>query len=391
MAISRAVHQAMENASWIRKMFEAGAAMRKAGKPVYDLSLGNPDLPPPEAFYQALEAEAVRREPGIHGYMQNAGFEATRSAVARRASELQDVELDPGDIIMTSGAGGALNVTLKAILNPGEKVLVSAPYFVEYRFYAANHGGELVTVPTTKDFDLDLEAIEEKLDDGVAAVIINSPNNPTGRVYSAETLAGLGEVLRKKSAERGAPIYLISDEPYRGVVFEDTVVPPLLSVYPESIICTSYSKELSLAGERIGYVAINPRASDHDRLVGAAIFANRTLGFVNAPALMQRIVPRILGAQVDVATYARRREVLCKGLEEAGYRFVPPQGGLFIFPEAPGGDDVAFVYSLQEYGVLAVPGSGFGRPGHFRLAFCVDQRVIEGALPGLREAIKRRK
>lgn len=376
----------MESSSWIRKMFEAGAAMRRAGKPVFDLSLGNPDLPPPQLFYDALASEAALRRPGIHGYMPNAGLEATREAVSSRASELQGTQLSAGDIVMTCGAGGALNVVLKALLNPGDKVLVSAPYFVEYRFYAANHGGELVVVPTKADFDLDLEAIEASLD-GVTAVIINSPNNPSGRVYPDGTIKALGRLLERESRARGAPIYLISDEPYRGIAFDGIVVPPVLSAYSHSIVCTSYSKELSLAGERIGYIAVNPGASDHRKLIDACIFGNRILGFVNAPALMQRVLPHILGIRVDVKIYAARRDLLCGALEAAGYDLVVPEGGLFVFPRAPGGDDVAFVYRLQEHGVLAVPGRGFGSPGYFRLAFCVDTSVIEGALPGLRQAV----
>ncbi|MFP4430024.1 MAG: pyridoxal phosphate-dependent aminotransferase [Spirochaetaceae bacterium] len=385
MAISQSVREAMESSSWIRKMFEAGDAMRRAGKPVFDLSLGNPDLPPPESFYDALAAEASLRRPGIHGYMPNAGLEGTRSAVASRASELQGTDLSAGDIVMTCGAGGALNVVLKALLNPGDKVLVSAPYFVEYRFYAANHGGVLVVVPTKDDFDLDLGAIDAALD-GVAAVIINSPNNPSGRVYPETTIRALGELLERRSVDRRSPIYLISDEPYRGVTFDNVTVPPVLAAYPNSIVCTSYSKELSLAAERIGYIAVNPGARDHDDLVGAAVLANRILGFVNAPGLMQRVLPHILGARVDIETYAARRTLLCDSLQEAGYEFLPPEGGLFLFPKAPGGDDVAFVYKLQEQGILAVPGSGFGSPGYFRLAFCVDTSVIEGALPGFRLA-----
>lgn len=385
MAISGTVRKAMQDSSWIRKMFEAGDAMRRAGKPVFDLSLGNPDLPPPESFYEALATEASRRRPGIHGYMPNAGLEGTREAVASRASELQGIRLSARDIVMTCGAGGALNVVLKALLNPGDKVLVSAPYFVEYRFYTANHAGDLVVVPTKKDFDLDLGAIEAALD-GVSVVIINSPNNPSGRVYPESTIKALGELLDRKSAHRGAPIYLISDEPYRGVTFDGVTVPPVLETYPNSVVCTSYSKELSLAGERIGYIAVNPEASDYEELVGAAVFANRILGFVNAPALMQRVLPHILGARVDIATYAKRRDLLCDALEDAGYDFLPPEGGLFLFPKAPGGDDIAFVYKLQEQGILAVPGTGFGSPGYFRLAFCVDTSVIEGALPGFRLA-----
>jgi aspartate aminotransferase len=385
VAISQTVRVAMENSSWIRKMFEAGDAMRRDGKPVFDLSLGNPDLPPPDSFYEALTSEASLRGPGIHGYMPNAGLPETREAVASRASDLQDTRLSAGDIVMTCGAGGALNVILKALLNTGDKVLVSAPYFVEYRFYTSNHGGDLVVVPTKEDFDLDLGAIEAALD-GVAVVIINSPNNPSGRVYPETTIKAFGELLDRKSADRGAPIYLISDEPYRGVTFGNVTVPPVLSAYPNSIVCTSYSKELSLAGERIGYIAVNPGARDHDELVAAAIFANRILGFVNAPALMQRVLPHILGSQVDIATYAKRRRLLCDALEASGYEFIPPEGGLFLFPKAPGGDDIAFVYKLQEQGILAVPGSGFGSPGYFRLAFCVDTSVIEGALPGFRLA-----
>ncbi len=359
--------------------------MRRAGRTVFDLSLGNPNLPPPPAFYEALQDEIGRRDPGIHGYMPNAGLEGTREAVAARASQLHGVSLSASDIVMTCGAGGALNVVLKAILNPGEKVLVVAPYFVEYGFYSANHGGVLTVVPSAGDFDLDVDAIERSLP-GVSCIIVNSPNNPTGRIYPETTLRRLAEVLQRHRSQTGRSVYLISDEPYRGVAFDGEEVPPFLAHYSESIVCTSYSKELSLAGERIGYIAVNPSCSEAAAVINACIFANRVLGFVNAPALMQRVLPRILRESVDVATYAERRDTLCEGLRIAGYEFVTPQGGLFVFPKAPGGDDMAFVRRLQNHGVLAVPGRGFGTPGYFRLAFCVEFSVITGALEGLRAA-----
>ena len=391
MTIAARIDQSITNSSWIRKMFEEGARLKAehGGENVFDFSLGNPNLPPPKEFQTALETVATQQEPWVHGYMPNTGFPFVREAIAESIRKEQDGEIEADDLVITCGAAGGLNVLLKSLLNPGDEVLVPRPFFVEYTFYAENHGGVLKTAPTHDDFTLDLEAIEAAISEKTRVMLVNSPNNPTGQIYSAESLSQLGALLKRKSQEYGAVIYLISDEPYRKIVFDDTPVPWIFDCYDNSIVATSHSKDLSLPGERIGYLAINPKAEYRNKLRQATALCNRILGFVNAPAMMQRVLPLIQGASVDIDAYRRKRDIFCNGLTEAGYTFTTPPGAFYIFPQAPIADDVKFVQALQEELILAVPGSGFGGPGHFRLAFCVEDQTIEKSIPGFERVMKR--
>lgn len=391
MSISRAMEESIEKSSWIRKMFEEGAKLAAihGRENVYDFTLGNPNVEPPDAFYKALSECADTAGQAVHGYMPNGGYPDVRAAVAEFASKELGAALTANEIIMTCGAAGALNVALKAILNPGDEVLTPAPFFAEYTFYASNHGGVLKTVPTNPDFSLNVEAFRAALSEKTAAVIINSPNNPTGQVYSKESLDALAAALTEGGRKYGRAIYLISDEPYRRIVYDGAEVPPVFASYPDSMVATSYSKELSIPGERIGWLAVHPKAADKEKLIAAMTLANRILGFVNAPALMQRVVAKILGAGVDVGHYARKRELLCDGLAEAGYAIRKPKGAFYLFMKSPIEDDVAFVRELQQKErILTVPGRGFGGPGYIRIAFCVDDAAIKKALPGFARVLK---
>jgi aspartate aminotransferase len=387
MSVAKKIAESCRHSSWIREMFEEGARLSEIHgcDNVFDFSIGNPNLEPPEEFQSVLEELVADRTPGLHGYMPNAGYPETRTAVAEYLSADQGVALSGRHIVMTVGAGGALNVILKAILDPGDEVIVPKPYFMEYAFYADNHGGVLRPVPTRPDFDLDLDEIEAAMGPRTKAVLINSPHNPTGRVYPAETLAALGALLRRKSAELGRIIYLVSDEPYRRIVYDGVKVPAVMAAYENSLIGSSYSKELSLSGERIGYAAANPATPDIDVVMQALIMANRILGFVNAPALMQRAVTRLQGVSVDVSPYRRNRDVLCEALSGAGFEVYKPQGAFYLFPKAPVEDDVTFCREMQQHLVLVVPGSGFGLSGYYRMAYCVAPAVVDGALPAIRE------
>ncbi|MEJ2690669.1 MAG: pyridoxal phosphate-dependent aminotransferase [Deltaproteobacteria bacterium] len=372
-------------------MFEEGARLKSqlGADNVYDFSLGNPDLAPPPQFQTALLEVCADQGPGVHGYMPNGGYPRVRTAVAKRIGSEQGVKLSADEMLMTCGAAGALNVTLKAILDPGDEVLILVPFFVEYNFYVDNHNGVTKTVPTAEDFSLDLAAIEQGITEKTKAIIINSPNNPTGQIYSAEELRGLGDLLREAGKRHGTVIYLLADEPYRKIVYGDYTVPSVLASYENSIIVSSYSKDLSLPGERIGYIAVHPEVADKWPLIGAMTLANRILGFVNAPAMMQKVVAKLQDATVDCSIYARRRDLFCSILQEAGYQFVPPKGAFYLFPKSPLSDDTAFVALLQEEKILAVPGRGFGMPGYFRLAFCVEDRVIDRSRDGFARAIQK--
>ncbi len=389
MTISAKIEQTLSKASWIRKMFEEGARLKSihGNDNVFDFSIGNPNLSPPQEFQEALEKVAARNEPGIHGYMPNTGYPFVRKAIAENIKKEQAADLKADDIVITCGAAGALNVIFKALLNPGEEVLVPRPFFVEYTFYADNHGGVLKTVPAKEDFTLDLAAIEDAINEKTRIMLINSPNNPTGQIYSSESLKALGELLDKKSLEYGSIIYLVSDEPYRKIVFDDTVVPPVLASYKNSIVATSHSKDLSLPGERIGYIAVNPDALYREKLIQAMALTNRILGFVSAPALMQRVLPFIQGASVDINAYKRKRDLLCDVLRGVGINFITPPGAFYLFPESPLKDDVKFVQALQEELILAVPGTGFGCPGYFRLAFCVEDETITRSMPAFKRVM----
>ena len=376
-----------QRSSWIRRMFEEGDRLKAIHgcENVFDFSLGNPNVEPPLEFQRVIEELVHDPAPGLHGYMPNAGYPETREAVACFLSEDQGVDVPGANVVMTVGAGGALNVILKAILDPGDEVIVPSPYFVEYSFYADNHGGALRPVDSAPDFGLDIQAIEAAIHDKTRAILLNSPNNPTGRVYPADSLAVLGDLLRRKTRETGRLIYLISDEPYRRIVYDGVRVPPVMAAYENSVIASSYSKELSLAGERIGYLAASPAIPCVETLMEGLILANRILGFVNAPALMQRAVTRLQGVGVDLSLYERNRGVLYQALVEAGYAVTLPEGAFYMFPRSPIEDDVAFARELLDRQVLVVPGVGFGAPGYFRMAYCTAPDVVDGALPALRE------
>jgi aspartate aminotransferase len=390
MTIATKIDTFIKRSSWIRKMFEEGARLKAEHGPdkVFDFSLGNPNITAPECFDKAL-AETACSCSGDHGYMPNTGYPHVRQSVAKFLTAEQEVAVTQDEIIMTCGASGALNVALKTLLDPGDEVLTPIPCFVEYGFYADNHGGVLKTVPTHPDFSLDLDAMAAAITAKTKVVLINSPNNPTGQIYSRESLTRLGELLATKSADYERTIYLISDEPYRKIVFDGHRVPSIFAVYADSILATSYSKDISIPGERIGFAALNPAANYRDDVMNGMALANRILGFVNAPALMQKIVACLQGTSVDISLYQRKRDMLCEGLAAAGYDFVTPPGTFYLFPRSPIADDVAFVQALQEELILVVPGSGFNGPGHFRIAFCVDDDTIANALPGFKRVIER--
>ena len=388
MAIAKKIESSMSQASWIRKMFEEGMRMKKefGEDQVYDFSLGNPILEPPEAFQRALRQ--VIEQAGIHRYMPNAGYPDCRAIVAEHLRQEIGAAVQGEDITMVCGAGGGLNVSLKALLDPGDEVLVIAPYFPEYRFYADNHGGSLVIAQSTEDFDLDLQEIDKALTARTKVVLINSPNNPTGRVYSASRLRELGELLEQKEGVFGHPITLLSDEPYRKIVYDGVKTAPVFAAHRNSIMITSHSKDLGLAGERIGYGVISPEHQDRLALRQAMTFTNRTLGFVNAPGLFQKAIAQSQDACVPISVYRELRDIFCQGLEEAGLQLERPQGAFYLFPRAPIDDDVAFVQLLLKQRILAVPGSGFGRKGHFRVCYCVTEREIRGSLPGFKQVVQ---
>jgi aspartate aminotransferase len=375
-------------------MFEEGNLLKKkfGADNVFDFSIGNPDLEPPPAFHRVLLRLAGEDARGSHGYMPNPGYPEVRAALAKKASREQGVDLDGSHIIMSVGAAGGLNVVLKAILNPGDEVIVSRPYFMEYRPYTANHGGRLVEVNARRDFNLDVAAIEAALSEKTAAVLINSPHNPTGRIYPAETIAALADVLSRHGKKSGRYPYLVADEPYREIAYNGVEVPPILAAYQESLAVTSYSKSLSLPGERIGYIAVNPAISEKDEVTGALIYATRVLGYVNAPALMQRIVAELTQERVEVEIYARRRDAFTEILHQAGIPYADPQGAFYLFCQVPSstqpGDDRAFVEHLKQYRILGVPGSGFGAPGWVRFAYCVDETLIRASAAAFLEAVK---
>jgi aspartate aminotransferase len=393
MAVAQKMLGFMENSSWIRKMFEEGARLKQlyGADQVFDFSLGNPNVPPPDVVHSRLRELVQHLTPGMHGYMPNAGLPQTRAAVAAQLGREKGVALSADQVIMTCGAAGGLNIILKALLNPGEEVLSPAPYFVEYGFYADNHGGVFKSVPTRGDFTLDLAALEQGIGPRTRVVLINSPNNPTGQIYSRTSLAELGRLLQQKSQLHGQPIYLVSDEPYCKIVYDDYEVPSIFEFYPSSVITSSYSKDLSLPGERLGFVVVHPAADDGAALLGALTLANRILGFVNAPALQQRLIAGLQGVCVDVGIYRRKRDRLVTSLRASGYDLINPPGAFYLFPKTPIQDDIRFVQLLQEEKILVVPGTGFGGPGHFRLAYCVDDATIEGSLPGFERALQRAK
>jgi len=394
MAIARGIAEAMRAGSWIRRMFERGREMKARLGPdaVFDLSLGTPLLEPPPEFHRALAEIAAEAPGGRHRYMTNAGFAEVRSAVAEHLGRSGLMRTDADHVVMCCGAGGGLNIALKALLDPGDEVLVLAPYFVEYLYYISNHGGRPVVLQTDATFLPDLDTLAAALTDRTKILLLNSPNNPTGRVYPAGLLKALGAVLEDHARRTGREVWVLSDEPYREMLHAGGTAPSLAMSYARTLQIYSWSKSLSIPGERIGYVAVDPAAPGADGIFDGLVFATRILGFINAPGTMQRAAARLLAVQVDMAPYRAKKERVVKALHGAGYEFVDPEAAFYVFPKAPGGDDVAFCErAMDEEQVLVVPGSGFGRPGHFRLAFCADDRTIDEGLKRLARIAKKQR
>lgn len=382
----------VQNSSVIRAMFEEGkrlAAIHGAEN-VFDFSLGNPSVEPPKAVKAAIIDILNEEHPNyVHGYMNNSGYEDVRRSVAESINKKYGTDFGCDNILMTVGAAGGLNVILKTLLNPQDEVLVFAPFFGEYNNYVANYDGKLVVVsPNTETFQPNLDEFETKITNKTKAVIVNTPNNPTGVIYSEDTIKKLSAILDKKQKELGNAIYLISDEPYRELAYDGVEVPYLTKYYSNTIVGYSYSKSLSLPGERIGYLVIPSSVDDYENVIAAANVANRILGFVNAPSLLQRVVAKCLDAEVDVRVYNRNRELLYQKLVEYGFQCVKPQGAFYLFVKALEADDKAFVAAAKKYNLLIVPGSSFGCPGYVRIAYCVDYNMIERSLPSFYQLAK---
>ena len=388
MAVARKIHEFMERGSWIRKMFEEGIALKQqfGEDNVFDLSLGNPIMEPAPQFFEELRRIANSSETGMHRYMPNAGYPDARAAVAAGLARETGMPFTGDRVVLTCGAGGALNVIMKTLLDPGDEVVIFAPYFVEYMFYADNQGGTCRVAPTDENWLPDIDALATAITPKTSIVLVNSPNNPTGVVYSAEILAGIGEVIRAKEAEFGTEISLVSDEPYRKLLFDGAEYPQIFPHHPRSIVATSHSKDLALPGERIGMIAVSPDYPDGEDVVDGLTFCNRTLGFVNAPALMQHIIARLQDVTIDVGEYESSRDFLYSALTDIGYSVVRPDGAFYMFPRSPIEDDVVFVDQLKQHRVLVVPGLGFGMPGHFRISFCVSEATLQGSIEGFRQA-----
>lgn len=378
----------VKNSSAIRAMFEEGKIMaaKYGAENVYDFSLGNPNVPAPVQVKEAIIEEAEKEDPIVlHGYMSNAGYEDVRQAVAESINKKFDTAFSAKNIIMTVGAAGGLNLILKTLLNPGDEVIAIAPYFGEYNSYVSNFDGKLVVVsPNTETFQPNLTELEEKLTARTKAVIVNSPNNPTGVIYSEETIQEMAEILRKKQKEFGTDIYLISDEPYRELAYDGAEVPYLTKYYENAIIGYSFSKSLSLPGERIGYLVIPDEAADSEDVISAAGTATRILGYVNAPSLMQKAVAKCLDAQADVPYYDRNREDLYNGLKEMGFECIKPQGAFYLFMKSPVADEKVFCEAAKKQHILIVPGSSFACPGYVRIAYCVAHETIINSMPGFK-------
>ena len=391
--IANKMQSMVANSSAIRAMFEEGNRLAEiyGRENVFDFSLGNPNVPAPQAVKDAILELLEDEDPVVlHGYTNsNAGYEDVRAAVAESLNERFDTKFASKNIVMTVGAAGGRNVALKILLNPKDEVLTFAPYFGEYRSYVANFDGELIAVsPNTETFQPKLDEFEEKITDKTKAVIINTPNNPTGVVYSEETIKRLAAIMEAKQKEYGTDIYLISDEPYRELAYDGVEVPYLTKYYANTIVCYSYSKSLSLPGERIGYLVIPDEAADSEDLQAAAGVATRILGFVNAPTLQQKMVKKCLEAKTDISYYDRNRETLYGGLLDCGFECIKPEGAFYLFVKSPVSDEKAFCAAAKKYNILIVPGSSFGCPGYVRMAYCVAYETIVNALPKFKELAK---
>ncbi len=390
--ISKKMKTLVEQSSVIRAMFEEGKNMAKiyGAENVYDFSLGNPSVNPPKEIKEAIIEIAENEDENLlHGYMSNSGYEDVREKIATSLNSKFGTNFNFGNILMTVGAAGGLNVIFKTLLNPGDEVVVFAPFFGEYRNYVSNFDAKLAVVaPDTKTFMPDLQGLEKAINENTKIVLINTPNNPTGVVYDAETLKKLARVLENKEKELGQPIYLVADEPYRELAYDGVDVPYVTKYYANTIVGYSYSKSLSLPGERIGYLVIPDEITDSEEIISAASVANRILGFVNAPSLIQRVVGKCLDVNVDVEIYNRNRELLYNSLTEYGYECVKPQGAFYLFVKTFDMDDKEFSARAKEKNILVVPGSSFGCPGYVRIAYCVDYDMINRSLKGFEELAK---
>ena len=391
--ISKKMEQMVANSSAIRAMFEEGNRLAKlyGSKNVFDFSLGNPNVPAPEAVKKAILEVLEDEDPiALHGYTNsNAGYEDVRLAVAEHLNARFDTHFHCENITMTVGAAGGLNVIFKALLNPGDEVIAFAPYFGEYRSYTSNYDGVLVEIsPNTVDFQPKLEEFEEKITEKTKIVIVNTPNNPTGVVYSEETIKKMASIMEKKQKEFGTEIYLVSDEPYRELAYDNVEVPYLTKYYANTIVGYSYSKSLSLPGERIGYLVIPDEAADSEKLISAVNVATRILGFVNAPTLQQKVVKACLNEKTDLSYYNRNRETLYRGLTELGFSCIQPKGAFYLFVKSPIEDEKEFCAAAKKHNILIVPGSSFACSGYVRLAYCVSYETIVNALPKFAELAK---
>jgi aspartate aminotransferase len=383
MCVARAVSLQLERASWIRRMFEIGIQLRKerGAENVFDFSLGNPEVEPPAEVIAALRRVVAENRPRSHGYMPNAGFPEVRSAIAAQLTARCGISFSAEDVLMTTGAAGAINIVLKSVLDPGDEVILLNPYFPEYRFYVENHGGRVVAVETDECFQPDIERIAAAITPRTKALILNSPNNPTGTVYGEPVLRRLNAVIRE-------PMLVISDEPYRPLIFDGVQAPETLRLIDRAVLAWSWSKAMAIAGERIGYLAIPSHLTEAAALCNACTFSLRILGYINAPAVWQWVVAQVPDATIDVGLYQAKRDLICDALGAMGYDAPRPQGSFYIFPKTPIADDLAFIRLLQEEGILSVPGSGFGRAGYMRLSLTIPQRDIERSLPGFERAIR---
>ena len=385
MMISSKMEALLQSNSVIRNMFEEGKKLSQiyGAENVYDFSIGNPNVEPPEHIKSIIKEILNSESPNlIHGYMNNSGYEDVRDSIASHLNKKENLSLNKDNIIMTCGAAGGLNIILKTLLNPGDEVITFAPYFGEYKNYVNNFDGKLIVVPTDiNNFEPDLNALKNAISPNTKALIINTPNNPTGVIYSSDFLKNLGNLLEDKQKEFNSNIYLISDEPYREIVYDNAVVPCLLKYYKNTFIGYSYSKSLSLPGERIGYVVVNNEMDDFNAIVDSLNIANRILGFVNAPSLFQRVISKCLDDEVDVSIYKRNFDLLYNHLINLGFTCVKPEGTFYLFPRTPIADDKKFCEDAKKFNLLLVPGSSFGCPGHFRISYCVSYETIKNSLP----------
>ena len=385
MTVASVIQQQLERASWIRRMFEEGIRLKaeRGAENIFDFTLGNPSEDPPPGVLATFRRLAELNTPGSHGYMPNSGYPAAREAVARNLRRDTGVGFTGNSVVMTVGCAGAMNVALKALLDPGSEVIVPKPFFPDYPFYVTNHGGQVVHVETREDFSLDVAAIESSITSRTRVIILNTPNNPTGVIYSEAALRDLESVLQRADH----PIVVLSDEPYKSIVYDGAKCPELASVISNCVITTSWSKKWGLAGERIGYLAVSPRLPGADALSNACNFTNRVLGFINAPAIWQLVSAEAPDESTDMAIYQEKRDLMCDGLAQIGYAVSKPQGAFYVFLKTPIPDDLEFVRVLQAEGVLAVPGRGFGRSGYIRLSLTVPRETITRSLPAFARAL----